>query len=260
VKRNVLAAVLVTIAVAATGVVTASPASAGEECRYDIYNPPPPPPSYLAENQVDFVDNISFFNPYRRKLTLHQPRWSVLGVRPAPGSNYDVEISHCTIVTLATSTMSGSAVDFVALDGNRPWVATGQKELWAKVWRSGEVTDPFAVEYSADGPPLQVGIPQLLRMRGTPALIRDLVVQPGTTAVVLLTLAQGDADLALVSSGPFGEQNWARSRVQAINSSAYPGLTHERIEISVPVGVSAQTYGVVVINNASYGLYTLERF
>lgn len=264
IKRNILLASLAALCTVTAGLVAASPASADVECRYLIPIPPNPDPPVFTDNVVVFGPDTGIA-PHNRGFGVQQPRWSVVGVRPSAGANYDLQVRDCDDGVgqgrlLAESALVGSAVDFVAIDGNRAWPAPpgDEKSLYASIFR-GRARGTFMAEYSNNGPALVVGAAQSLFMRGTPALVRDLYVPSGGTATIELRLDNGDADLALVDSTGF-EGTWARSRHQAIRQSTNPGLTTETITISLSPREPGRTFGVVVINNAEYGQYYLSRF
>jgi len=254
VRRKALLAAAAVACLLTGWVVTASPVAADVECRYRT------DPPALPEDQTVIVHEVGPLNPYWRTFALAQPQWSVLGVRPSAGTDYDMRVDECEGKTVAQSQLAGSAVDFVAVDGSRPWSAPlGQKKpMYVTVTRAGTLTGPFAIEYSTPGTPLAAGQQQYLVMRG-PALVRDVTVESGKTAVLILRLLRGDADLALVDSTTTAT-TWARSRAQSIAQSVRQGLSEERITISVPSGVPARTFGIVVVNNAGYGEYLLSRF
>ena len=102
------------------------------------------------------------------------------------------------------------------------------------------------------GPPLHQGAPQYLIMRG-PALVRDVYV------------GSGKRSSSVCGSSP-GTPIWrwwipprAVPRVLANMHSINPGLSEDRVSITVPANQPGRMFGVVVINNANYGEYELAR-
>jgi hypothetical protein len=259
-KRNILLAFLVAVATTTAGLVGAPAAWATVECRYAIEPGPglepipvlPPPPG-PPPNQVIYVSGVTRATPYITPYTAQKPQWSVVGVRSAPGTDYNLAVKDCDWGRRVISNLSNVPVDFVAVDGNQPMPG----RMAATVSNATDNVGTFALEYSAGGPVLEPGAPQILMLRGTPAIVRDVFVPAGATVVVSLTVASGDADLAVVQSTP---DSWLAARSQAVQTSAQPGLIEDRVVLSVPIGVPGQTFGVVVVNNAALTQATLQRF
>lgn len=258
-KRNILVAFLVTAAAAAVSLAGAPAAWATVECRYVIQPgagmelvPLPPPPG-PQPNQVVYVGGVTAAAPYRAPYTAQLPGWSVVGVRSAPGTDYNLGLRDCDWDRRSVSTLSHALVDFIAVDGNQPMPG----RMSATVSNATDRVGTFALEYSTAGPALIPGASQALMMRGTPALVRDLYVAGGETVVVSLRPSSGDADLAVVAST---SDTWLVSRSQAVQTSAQPGLTEDRVTVTVPAGQPGKTFGVVVINNTSLTEAVLARY
>jgi hypothetical protein len=258
-KRNILLAMLVTVAATATVSLVGAPGAwATVECRYSIdpgsgedpvLVPPTPGPQ---PNQVVYVSGITRLLPYTVAYTAQQPGWSVVGVRSAPGTDYNLSVRDCDWGRRSISVLSDALVDFVAVDGNQPMLG----RMSATVSNATDRIGTFALEYSTAGPVLEPATSQALMMRGTPALVRDLYVPSGGSAIVSLRLVSGDADLAVVAST---SDTWLVSRSQAVATSTQPGLNEDRVLVSVPAGSPGQTFGVVVVNNAPLTEATLIR-
>ena len=251
-KRNILLAFLVAVASVAVGLAGAPAAWATVECRYSIKPgsglepiPIPPPPPGSQPNQVVYVSGVTRAVPYITAYEAQLPRWSVVGVRSAPGTDYNLGLRDCDWGRRAFSTLAEGLVDFIAVDGNQPMPG----RMSATVSNATDRVGTFALEYSTNGPILEPGTTQPLLIRGTPALVRDVYVPEGGTAIVSLRLVSGDADLAVVAST---SDTWLASRAQAIESSSRPGLNEDRVAITVPVGSPGQTFGVVVVNNVAF--------
>ena len=256
-KRNILLALLVAVASTTAGLAGAPAAWATVECRYSIepgagLEPIPLPPPGPQPNQVIYVSGVTRALPYTAPYEAQLPGWSVVGVRSAVGTDYNLGLRDCLWGRRAFSTLSDVLVDFVAVDGNQPRPG----RMSATVSNATDRADTFALEYSTAGAPLEPGASEALMMRGTPALVRDLYVPSGGTAIVSLRLASGDADLAVVASTP---DTWLASRAQAIQTSTQPGLAEERVTITLPPGSPGQTFGLVVVNNTSLTEATLLR-
>lgn len=260
-KRNILLAILVAAATATVSLAGAPAAWATVECRYLIKPGPgqdlvaipvPPPPPGPGPNQVIYVSGVTRSASYVANYTAVQPRWSVVGVRSAPGTDYNLGLRDCDWGRRAVSTLSAELVDFIAVDGNQPMPG----RMSATVSNATDAVGTFALEYST-GAALDAGASQALLIRGTPALVRDVYVAGGETVVVSLSLTSGDADLAVMASTSDG---WLSPRVQAIQTSNQPGLTEDRVAITVPAGTPGQIFGVVVVNNAALTQATLTRY
>ncbi|GIH01948.1 hypothetical protein Rhe02_00150 [Rhizocola hellebori] len=250
-------ALLIAVSTTVAGLGLPTQALANVECRYSIASPPP----LMLPNVTYKRDDIGPANPLRLSLEVAKPKWSAIAVKGGPGVDYDLALGRCEDEPLVTSTQSGAAVDFVAVDGNAAWTAPPgtSRTLYATVTRAGSVTGQFALEYSTGGLPLRVGFPESLNLRDTPAVVRDVYVASGTTAVITLRLTAGDADLAVVDSLGAAPNTAARSRSQSIAQSNNPGLTPETVAITVGSAEPGRTFGVVVVNNAASGNYTLAR-
>jgi hypothetical protein len=261
-KRNILLAFLVAAATTAVSLAGAPGAWATVECRYlakpgpgqdFVAVPVPPPPVGPQPNQVVYVSGVTRALPYTTSYTTAQPNWSVVGVQSAPGTDYNLGLRDCDWGRRAISTLSDVPVDFIAVDGNQPMPG----RMSVTVSNATDRVGTFALEYSTLGPILEPGTSQSLTMRGTPALVRDVYVPSGSTAVISLRLVSGDADLAVVAST---SDSWLASRFQAVQTSSLPGLAEDRVVISVPVDSPGQTFGVVVVNNTVLTEATLLRF
>jgi hypothetical protein len=253
-KRNFLVAFLVTAACAAASLAGTPAAAVDIECRYLIEPGPglepvlplPPPPPGPVPNQVVYVSGVTSASPYRALFEVRQPYWSVVGVRSAAGTDYNLRLRDCLRDRIAVSTLSGVRVDFVAVDGNQPTVMPGR--IAATVSNATDQVGTFALEYSTGGPAPAPGATETLLLRGTPALVRDVYVPPGGTAIIGLRLVSGAADLAVVAST---SETRLASRAEAIQTSTQPGLDEDRVVITVPRGSAGQTFGVVVVNNVA---------
>ncbi|HEX6685636.1 MAG TPA: hypothetical protein VF062_22865 [Candidatus Limnocylindrales bacterium] len=245
-KRNMCLALLVAVTTATVNLAVAAPGSADVECRYSMHHGPSLESTLLAADIPVHVNGITAAKPYNAPFQLVQPHWSIVGLRPLIGTNYDLGLEDCDFGhPHGKSILPGSLVDFLALDGNQPI----KSRMFASVSNAGEAVGTFALEYST-GVPLVRGSQRLV-MRGTPALVRDVYVPAGTSATIILRPTFGDADLAVVESGST-QDSWVRARADAVQESSQPGLAEEHITLTVPAGTPSRTFGVVVINNAAY--------
>lgn len=257
-KRNILLAFLVTVASTTASLAGAPDAWADVECRYSIepgagLEPVPVPPPGPQPNEVVYVSGITSALPYRAAYDAQLPGWSVVGVRSAPGTDYNLGLRDCLWGRRSFSALSDALVDFIAVDGNQPMPG----RMSATVSNATDRVGTFALEYSTSGPALQPGGSEALMMRGTPALVRDVYVPSGGSAIVSLRLASGDADLAVVAST---SDTWLASRAEAIQTSTQSGLTEDRVLITVRPGEPGQIFGVVVVNNTTLTEATLLRY
>lgn len=248
-KRNILLAFLVAVASTTAGLVGTPAAAVDVECRYAIQpgpgqdSIPLPPPPGPQPNQVTYVSGVTSAAPYRAAFTPQQPLWSVVGIRSAVGTDYNLSLRDCDFGRRVISSLPDVPVDFIAVDGNQPLPG----RMSATVSNATDRVGTFALEYSTGGPALTPNTSQTLMMRGTPALVRDVYVAGGETVVVSLRLSSGDADLAVMAST---SDSWMIPRAQAIQTSSQPGSAEERVAITVPAGTPGQIFGVVVVNNA----------
>lgn len=256
-KRNALMrrGFAVLVAMAATGTVFAgAPVSAADvECRYSLH-PGPAPAPVLYPNLFQQVPPVSPPAPFYADFATVKPGWSILAIRSVPGTDHSVGLVDCDWGRRSLSQLPGIPVDFIGIDGNRPVVGRRMSSAIAPV----KVAAGFGIEYSAGGEALAPGGVQTLAMRGTPALVRDVYVGSGQSAVIVLRVVSGDADLFVLDSST--SDSGMRSRSQAVVRSEAPGLAEERVTISVPIGVAGRTFGVVVTSNTHLTDAYLHRF
>lgn len=256
-KRNALIprGLAVLVAMATTGTVLAgAPVSAADvECRYSLH-PGPAPAPILLPNLFQQVPPVSPPAPFYADFATVKPGWSVLAIRSAPSADHSVGLVDCDFGRRSISQLPGIPVDFIAVDGNQPVVGRRMSSAVAAV----KLTAGFGIEYSAGGGALAPGGAQTLTMRGTPALVRDVYVGSGQSAVILLRVAAGDADLFVLDSST--SDSGMRSRSQAVLRSELPGLADEYVTISVPIGMAGRTFGVVVTSNTDVTDAYLHRF
>ncbi len=254
-KRNTWLALLAVVATTATAVSMPGAALADVECRYAMH-PGFPAPMVLYPNELFNVSGVQAPASYDRPMQLQSPQWSVLALRPGSGADYDLGLDDCDFgFSHGLSKLAFRAVDFLAIDGRQP----SRVRTFASVTNAGEAAGTFALEYSAGGPALQIGTSQTLTFRGTPAVVRDVVVRAGTSTTIVLRPTSGDLDLAVMASATSPE-TWVRSRLQAVQHSINPGLTEERVTLSAPAGRPDVTFGLVIVNNSASSMATLHRF
>lgn len=259
-RRPVVLTMAVAVWVTGVAVIGQRAASGDVECRYAVPMQSPAPgdatvPDLPADvfQQVRYADDDS---PHLRSFELRRARWSVVAIRPSAGVDHDLAVYECPgHEPLRRSASTGSSVDFVALDGSRAW---SQVTLFAEVRQVSRLGGGFGLEYSTGVQGPGPGESQTLLMKGTPALVRDVYVDSGTTAILKLGILSGDADLAVVDTGD-GRAGWVRSRQEAVALSANEGDLAEVVTIGVPRDEPGRTFGIVVVNNASSGEYLLSR-
>ena len=143
-KRNTVMALLVAVSTTAVSLGPQVPASAKDiECRYDIprsvkNSVAAPVLPAVIPNYIYKISGVGPANPLHRSFGLARPRWSVVGVRPAAGTDYDAAAERCPDEPIATSANAGSAVEFVALDG-----VTDRRDKFFAQPRLGDETEDF---------------------------------------------------------------------------------------------------------------------
>ena len=182
--------------------------------------------------------------------------WSVVAVRPPAGADYDLTLYDDAgqATALASSAFGSNAVDFVAVDSNRRPLGDYYPRAYAF---SG--SGSYQVELAQGSDAIGAGASQAIAMASTDVVaVRDAFLSAGVPVTFTVTAgnATQDAELFLMESTATAS-TWVRSRAQAVRSStaAGPGGT-EQVTFTP---TQSAWYGVVLVNKAGSGTYTLQR-
>jgi hypothetical protein len=179
--------------------------------------------------------------------------WSVVAVRPNVGSAVDMQLfdDFGMGLFLKGSSAAGTTTDFIAVDSNRRPLG----DYYPRVFGSGG----YLTELAQGSDQLPVGS-QALTMSSTDVVaVRDVFLTAGVKNTFRITpgsSAQNPA-LFLMSSNAANSSTWIKSRAQSTKSAFSNGNGQAEV-ISYTPTVSGW-YGLVVINNAASGTYTLKR-
>ncbi len=221
----------------------------------------------LYQNTIDYT----FRNPLGDNASLTRPTptphnysyntttvfWSVVGIRPPAGSDDDLALydDRAQGTILATSAFGGSTVDFVAVDSNhRP---LGDYYPRVNLFSGG---GNYQIELAQGANSLGAGGSQAITMgTGDVVAVRDVFLSAGV-AVTLRAVpgnSSQDPELFLMASDGTNPGTWYQPRVNArvSASAAGPGGT-ETITFTPTV---SDWYGLVLVNKAGSGTYTLTR-
>lgn len=222
--------------------------------------------STLFNNTIDY----GFRDPMANYVQLHRPNpvvphnysygtntlyWSVVGVRPQAGTDIDLRLydDFGQTVLLKLSAASGSTTDFVAVDSNRRPFGGYYPRNYLFNGSGG-----YTTELAQGSSQLPVGSRPLAMGSGDVVAVRDMFLTRGvpTTIRVRPGNATQDAEAFLMRSTA-ASSTWVRSRAEAAVTASSRG----------PGGVESFTYtppatgwyGLVVVNKAGSGTYTLQR-
>jgi len=179
--------------------------------------------------------------------------WSVVAMRPPAGADYDLELfdDRAQTVFLSGGYHGGNTVEFIATDSlRRPlgdyypraplWSGTGEYQIelaqgTSELWTSETVT----------------------MLSSDVVVVRDVFLTAGVPTTLSVVPEPGqDGELFLMRSEA-AAVTWIRSRSQAVASSTFggPGAT----ETFTYTPTASGWYGLVLINKAGSGKYTLSK-
>lgn len=222
--------------------------------------------SNLYQNTIDYT----FRNPLNNYAELDRPTpqphnygynttsayWSVVAVR-STGADYDLSVYDDRAQTslLATSAYGGSTIDFVAVDSNRR--ALGDYYPRAYVFSGSgnyqtELAQGTDILSAATSQPVTMG-------SGDVVVVRDVFLTAGVPVTFTASPGAGgqDAELFLMSSDAATASTWVRPRSAAVASASANGAGVAETFTYTPT--VSQWYGLVLINKAGSGTYTLQR-
>jgi hypothetical protein len=195
-------------------------------------------------------------NNYRYDTTF--AFWSVVALRPPAGVDYDLTLYDDAALQqrLAGSLLTGDTIDFVAVDsGHRP-LGDYYPVVNRPVGTTG--TGDYRIELAATSR-LLVGSPtQAMTAPDDVVAVWDYC--PSTTGNVTITAtpsdASQDAELFLLSSDAANPGSWVIGRSGAAAESVGNGPGQPE---SITFNQQTTCYGVVLINRAGSGTYTLTQ-
>jgi hypothetical protein len=227
----------------------------------------------LYQNTIDYT----FRDPLSNNVAVSRPSpiaphnfsyntttqfWSVVAVRPQAGTNHDLRLfdNKAQTVQLAASTAAASAVDFVAVNSNPLKQPLG--DFYPRV-SAVSGTGTCAVELAQGSLALNAATSQSIPMASTKVVaVRDttLVANVAVTIKVTPSSATQDAELFLVSpNAAVGQPPNIRTRLMVFKSATVGGPGATETITFIPTAAQAGRYGVVLVNKAGSGTYTLQR-
>ncbi|GIH04000.1 hypothetical protein Rhe02_20670 [Rhizocola hellebori] len=222
----------------------------------------------LYQNAIDY----QFRDPLTDYTTLARPPavpshnfqyrttsvyWSAVALRPAAGADHDLYLfdDRAQTASLGGSWFGGSTVDIVAVDTNRR--PMGDYYPQVRLW--GGAAD-YQIQLAQGPAVLNPGNSNILAMNASSIVqVMDTSLSAGVPVTLRVTPSNigQNPELFLFGSDPADPNTFVRSRGQALASSTAggPGAA-ETITFTPP---RSGWYGVVVINAAGAGNYTMTR-
>jgi hypothetical protein len=194
--------------------------------------------------------------PHRYRVDTSVLFWSVVAVRPPVNADYDLRVYDDPELRqqLSQSLVGSGGVDFVAIDSNQGGRPLG--DYYAEV-STVNGTGDYRIQF-AHGPNLLRPEEKFTMGDDQVVVVRDHCVDAGQQFTVTATpdSAGQDAELFIMSSD--GSRPEVASRTQAAAQSANHGPGEaEGVSFTAP-GPGVDCYGVVLVNKAGNGTYTLS--
>lgn len=218
----------------------------------------------LYQNTIDY----QFRDPLSPNVSLGRPAptphhyqtnstsddWSVVAVRPQTGSNYDLDLyDDLGLGTLLkSSSYSGSAVDFIAVDANHRSTQSDYPRV-----RTTSGSGTYTIEFAANSGGLPIGTSAISMGGSDVVAVRELSLGSGSTVMIKVVPANGGQDPAafVMASESGTSSTWIRSRSQAAAGASGQGAgASEQFSYTAPGG---DVYGFVLANVAGSGTYTV---
>jgi len=178
--------------------------------------------------------------------------WQVVALKPNSGSSVDLSLfDNFSMTTLLKSSVaSGNTIDFIAIDSNRRPLG----DYYPRVNGSGG----YVTELAQGSTSLPVGSQSFTMGSSDVAVVRDVFMSAGqknTIRVVPSNSGQNPSLFLLTSTS--SSSTWVKSRAQSTKAAFSNGPGASEVFTFTPA-VSGW-YGVVVLNQAGSGGYTLKR-
>ena len=219
------------------------------------------------QNTIDyqFRDPLSDYSPLNRPRPVPSQNfsyststiyWSVVALRPPSGTDYDFSLydERAQTTFLGSSAFGASMVDFVAVDSNLR--ALGDYYPRAQLW-SGYGN--YQIELAQGSATLPVGSTTITMASTNVVAVRDTYLTAGVPVTLTVTPGVGtqNPELFLMGSDPANSSTWVRPRSSAVSLSTAngPGVAETLTYTPTRTG----WFGVVVVNAAGSGNYTLTR-
>ncbi|MEV4759236.1 hypothetical protein AB0J86_29635 [Micromonospora sp. NPDC049559] len=181
--------------------------------------------------------------------------WSVVALRPNSG-DLDLQLydDRAQTAYLAGSAWGGTTVDFVAVDSNRR--ALGDYYPRVQNFSGG---GGYQLELAQGSQQLPSGASTVAMGSGNVVAVRDVSLTAGVpvTISVAATNAGQDAELFVLDSDPANAATWIRTRSTAVAASTGGGAGATEQVTFTPT--RSAWYGVVLVNRAGSGNYTVTR-
>jgi hypothetical protein len=219
----------------------------------------------LFQNTIDYgfrdplADHQSLTRP--TPLTDHNYRfdttkvfWSVVALRPPANADYDLRVyddANLTQLLGASLTLTGTT-DFVAINSNRRALGDYYPQV-----RAVSGTGEYLIEADETNG-LLAGTDKVTMGPNRLAAVWDFC--PAANQSVTLTVSPSDpsqdAELFVMSSDPGAPETAVRSRAAAVASASANGPGGaESVTVDLPTGC----HGVIIVNRAGNGTYTLTQ-
>ncbi|MFI9811825.1 hypothetical protein [Saccharothrix variisporea] len=185
--------------------------------------------------------------------------WSVVAVRPPGGSDYDLRLydDKAQTVQKGSSVLRG-LVDFVAVNSNTGTTPLG--DFYPRVTAPTSPGGDYALEVAQGSTLLSAGSSQSITMSSSKVVaVRDTSLTAGVPVTIKVTPgnASQDAELFIVGSVAGTPSTYTRSRVSATATATAGGAGTAETITFTPTATGR--YGVILINKAGSGTYTLQR-
>ncbi|MEN3358235.1 MAG: hypothetical protein V7637_2217 [Mycobacteriales bacterium] len=222
----------------------------------------------LYQNTVDY----GFRDPLGNYAPLNRPKptpphnysynstsnyWSVVGLRPPAGSDYDLQVwdDRAQTVFLGSSAFGGSTVDFVAVDSNLR--ALG--DYYPRVQFFAGPGGQYQVELAQGTSILNGGSLAVSMGSGNVVNVQDTFLTAGVPATFSATPSNGgqNPELFLMADDPANPASFVQGRPSAAAVSTGGGAGAAEHVTYTPTRTG--WFGLVLVNAAGSGTYTLTR-
>ncbi|WP_109506928.1 hypothetical protein [Nocardioides speluncae] len=177
-------------------------------------------------------------------------------MRPPASADYDLEVYDDRAMTnrLGSSGLSSGVVDFVAVDGNQGHQPLG--DLYPRA-RHLNGDGEYVIEADYDSDLIGVGDTTAPMSAQDVVEMYDLCTSEKRTITVTPGDVSQDAELFVMSSTPGPGANSVKSRASAFRTSM-AGEPGQAETVEIPATGDTQCYGVVLVNKAGSGSYTVN--
>ncbi|MEU7478336.1 hypothetical protein AB0A63_20290 [Lentzea sp. NPDC042327] len=222
----------------------------------------------LYQNTIDYTFRDPLANntavsrptpvPHNFSFNTTTNAWSVVALRSPAGADYDLRVYDDKAQTVQKgASLAAGVVDFVAINSNSGTTPLG--DFYPRV-NASSGTGGYSLELAQGSTTLPAASAQSIAMSSTKVVaVRDTSLTAGVPVTIKVTpgSASQDAELFLVGSVAGQSATYVRSRTSVAAGAAVggPGAV-ETITFTPP---ATGWYGVVLVNKAGSGTYTLQR-